>query len=85
MSWATALFFVYTSSDSPGKMLLTPKKKDKKHKNLFQDLLHAKKKNWVGTVLPAKNNSEIMFCLHSYQGLRIDRSLVYRINTQVIY
>ena len=43
------------------------------------------------TVLPAKSDSDIMFCLQSYQGLRIDRSLVYqsypqdRINTQVIY
>ena len=29
------------------------------------------------TVLPAKGDSDIMFCLQSYQGLRIDRSLVY--------
>ena len=29
------------------------------------------------TVLPAKSDSDIMFCLQSYQGLRIDRSLVY--------
>ena len=29
------------------------------------------------TVLPAKSESEIMFCLQSYHGLRIDRSLVY--------
>ena len=29
------------------------------------------------TVLPAKNGSDVMFCLHSYQGLIIDRSLVY--------
>ena len=26
-------------------------------------------------VLPAKSDSDIMFCLQSYQGLRIDRSL----------
>ena len=25
------------------------------------------------TVLPAKSDSDIMFCLQSYQGLRIDR------------
>ena len=43
------------------------------------------------TVLPAKSDSDVMFCLQSYQGLIIDRSLVYlsypqdRINTQVIY
>ena len=29
------------------------------------------------TVLPAKSDSDYMFCLQSYQGLRIDRSLVY--------
>ena len=29
------------------------------------------------TVLPAKNDSDAMFCLQSYQGRRIDRSLVY--------
>ena len=31
----------------------------------------------VGTVLPAKRDSDVMFCLHSYQVLTIDRSLVY--------
>ena len=31
----------------------------------------------ITTVLPAKSDSDIMFCLHSYQGLIIDRSLVY--------
>ena len=41
------------------------------------------------TVPPAKSDSDVMFCLQSYQGLKIDRSLVYksypqdRINTQV--
>ena len=34
------------------------------------------------TVLPAKSNTGVMFCLQRYQGLRIDGSLVY---TQVIY
>ena len=29
------------------------------------------------TVLPAKSDSDVMFCLQSYQGLIIDRSLVY--------
>ena len=43
------------------------------------------------TVMPAKSDGDVMFCLQSYQGIRIDRSLVYqffpqdRINTQVIY
>ena len=31
----------------------------------------------ITTVLPAKSDSEIMFGLKTYQGLRIDRSLVY--------
>ena len=30
-----------------------------------------------GTVLPAKSDSDVMFCLQSNQGLIIDRSLVY--------
>ena len=29
------------------------------------------------TVLPAKSDSDFMFCLQSYQGLIIDISLVY--------
>ena len=43
------------------------------------------------TVLPARSDGDVMFCLQSYKGLLIDRSLVYysypqdRINTQVIY
>ena len=39
---------------------------------------------YIVTVLPAKSNSGVMFCLQSYQGLIIDGSLVDRINTQVI-
>ena len=31
------------------------------------------------TVLPAKSDSDFMFCSQNYQGLIIDRSLVYRI------
>ena len=31
----------------------------------------------VPTVLPAKMDSDFMFCLQSYQGLIIERSLVY--------
>ena len=43
------------------------------------------------TVLPAKSDSDFMFCLQSYQGLIIDISLVYlsrqqdSVNTQVNY
>ena len=43
------------------------------------------------TVLPTKSDSDVIFCLQSYQELIIDISLVYysypqdRINTQVIY
>ena len=29
------------------------------------------------TVLQAKSDSDVMFCLQSYQGLKTDRSLVY--------
>ena len=29
------------------------------------------------TILPARSDSDFMFCLHSYQGLIIDRSLVF--------
>ena len=29
------------------------------------------------TVLPAKSDSDVLFCLQSYQDIRIDRSLVY--------
>ena len=32
---------------------------------------------YITTVLPAKSDSNFMFCLQSYQGLIIDRSLVY--------
>ena len=31
----------------------------------------------VTTVVPAKSDSDFMFCLQSYQELIIDRSLVY--------
>ena len=31
----------------------------------------------IDTVLPAKSDSDFMFCLQSYQGLIIDISLVY--------
>ena len=31
----------------------------------------------IPTILPAKSDSDAMFRLQSYQGLRIDRSLVY--------
>ena len=43
------------------------------------------------TVPPAKSDSDVMFCLQSYDGLLIDRLLVYlsypqdMISTQVIY
>ena len=29
------------------------------------------------TVVPAKRDSDVMFCLQCYQGLKIDKSLVY--------
>ena len=57
----------------------------------MSDLLQNIQKTIQVTVLPANSDSGVMFCLQSYQGLRIDISLVYksypvdRINTQVIY
>ena len=39
--------------------------------------IQSKEGNSAFTVLPAKSDSEVMFCLQSYQGLSIDRSLVY--------
>ena len=38
-------------------------------------LLSLLKSSWI--VLPAKSDSDDMFCLQSYYGLRIDRSLIY--------
>ena len=39
----------------------------------------------TGIVLPAKSDSDVKFCLQSYQGLIIDRSLVEdRINTRYL-
>ena len=29
------------------------------------------------TIVPSKSDSDVMICLQSYEGLRIDRSLVY--------
>ena len=43
---------------------------------VYQQVERINKKN-ICTVLPAKSDSDVMFCLQSYQGLRIDISLVY--------
>ena len=47
----------------------------------FVDIIKAKyylnSNSLAFTVLPARSDSDLMFCLQSYQGLRIDRSLVY--------
>ena len=45
-------------------------------KYLNQSLL-VNKQTQVSTGLPAKSDSDVMFCLQSNQGLRINRSLVY--------
>ena len=37
----------------------------------------SKQSNKKVSVLPAKRDSNVMSCLQSYQGLRIDRSLMY--------
>ena len=43
---------------------------------MFQQ--HVKKDiTYQTTVLPAKNDSDFMLCLQNYQGIIIDRSLVY--------
>ena len=39
----------------------------------YEEQVHAVKR----TVLPVKSDSDVMFCLKSYRGLIIDRSLVY--------
>ena len=57
---------------------------------IFKLCKHALVLKEISIVLPAKSDIDVMFCLQSYQGLRIDISLVYlsypqdRINTQVI-
>ena len=44
----------------------------------FFDLgLTASEKQKVCTVQPVKSDSDVMFCLQRYQGLIIDRSLLY--------
>ena len=37
----------------------------------------------VCTILPAKSDSDVMFCLQCYQGLRIDRSLLFYPNRRI--
>ena len=46
----------------------------------FLDVTHTMTRDTqcgITTVLPARSDSDFVFCLHSYQGLIIDRSLVY--------
>ena len=40
-------------------------------------MLHLRLKEEHATVLPAKSDSDFMFCLQSNQGLIIDKLLVY--------
>ena len=42
-----------------------------------RDRKHAYKQIVQPTVLQAKSHSDVMFCLQSIKGLRIERSLVY--------
>ena len=42
--------------------------------NLFMQLTY--RMEWI-TVLPAKSDSDVKFCLQSYQGFMIYRSVVY--------
>ena len=43
----------------------------------FEVLLCLKQGGKYTTILPAKSDSDDVFCLQKYQGLMIDRSLVY--------
>ena len=45
----------------------------------FVDIIKAKYyfNSLAFTVLSARSDSDLMFCLQNYQGLKIDRSLVY--------
>ena len=47
------------------------------NKVCYYTFLKEKIKSDNPTVLPAKSDSEVMFCLQSYQGVIIDRSLMY--------
>ena len=48
------------------------------HHEMTEKLLKATTFNGsIANVLLAKSDSDVMFCLQSYQGLIIDRSLVY--------
>ena len=42
-----------------------------------QNIYNYNKTSNTGTVLPANSDSDFMFCLQGYQGLIIDRSLLY--------
>ena len=59
------------------------------HPNMAPKLMRHYRRRHVTTVLSAKSDSDVMFCLQNYQGPIIDRSLVYksypadRINTHV--
>ena len=58
---------IFTNSAEPDEM---------PHNAAFHTVLHCLQKYlFAGTVLPAKSDSDAVFCLQSYQGLRIDRSL----------
>ena len=49
--------------------------------DVFEGLMQNKQQQnnvEMRTVLPAKSDSDAMFCFQSYQGLIIDRSLVYK-------
>ena len=58
--------------NQPNHQLLQPRKN-----KIITKKTSIKKKINPGTVLPAKSDSDILFCLQSYQGLIIDRPLVY--------
>ena len=44
---------------------------------VYDNNLYSMANNALHVVETAKSDSDVMFCLQTYQGLRIDRSLVY--------
>ena len=53
-----------------------PRHREEESKNNNNDVTF-RTHSETSTVLPAKSDSDVMFCLQGYQGLRIDRSPVY--------
>ena len=59
------MLLVLKRTDSMRRLILVTENKWRKYSQFY------------ATILPAKSDSDIMFCLQSYQGFIIDRSLVF--------